>query len=244
MKNQTFVEKTLDVNGDNSYGVWIRSTRTLRQLIGVLGVLLPLLLFVFTPNCNNPLDSISHYYYVRSGVFLIVVLSLIGVFLIIYTKNFMLSSLAGVCAFFVVFFPTDQLGECSITTIPHSDFRVWFHYGSAAVFLVLLAFMSFFKFTKPDSEEKMMNKNVKYKWLYKLLGVIMLLALIIIGLRLLEVIMPENFIKFYDDYKLTFWMEVIALEAFGAAWLVRGNESVKTEDFNNFINSNLFKQIE
>ncbi|MGC6431740.1 MAG: hypothetical protein ACON5F_11920 [Jejuia sp.] len=237
MGEQTKFQKTLRINNNADHGVWIRSTRTLRQLIGVLGMLLPILLFVFTPKCDNPLESISHYYYVRSGVFLIVVLSLIGIFLIIYTKDFMLSSIAGICALFVVFFPTDQLGDCSITTIPHSDARVWFHYGSAAVFLVILAFMSIFKFTKPDDEEALMHKGVKFKGLYVFCGVLMLLALLLVGLKALGNIMPANFIKFYDDNSLTFWMEVVALEAFGIAWLVRGSVSVKTSEFHSFMST-------
>lgn len=235
MKQQTNIEKALNIHGEDDNGVWIKSTRTLRQLIGVLGMLLPLFLFVFTPNCNNPLESISHYYYVRSGVFLIVVLTLIGIFLIIYTKNFMLSSLAGICALFVVFFPTNQPSDvCSITFIPYDKYRVVFHYVSAAIFLAILAFMSIVSFPKLDDEEKHIHKTkVKYKWLYKLSGFVMLIAILIIGLRFSDSYLPDvfdGFFKFYDKNNLTFWMEVVALEAFGISWLVRGRMSAKQSE--------------
>ena len=232
MRPQSILEKKLGLKGSQDHGVWIKSARTLRHLIGVLGVLLPLIIVIFSPDCIHPLESISHYYYVKSAPFLITILSLIGIFLIIYTKDFILSSVAGICALFVVFFPTTQLiDNCSIVDFPRSNnesLRIGFHYASAAVFLVILAFMCIFRFTKPDFEEVKVSKTkIKYKWIYITCGILMLLALFLVGLRTLGDIMPEAFIDFYDANKLTFWMETVAVEAFGVAWLVRGRESVK-----------------
>ena len=89
MSIQTKFEKTIGINNAEDSGVWIKNTRTLRQLIGILGMALPILLIIFGGDCENePLESISHYYYTSSGTFFTVILSLVGVFLIIYTKNF------------------------------------------------------------------------------------------------------------------------------------------------------------
>ena len=46
----------------------------------------------------------------------------------------------------------------------------------------------------------------------------MLLALLVIVLGLFNIIPTET----YDRLKLTFWMEALAVEAFGFSWLVKG----------------------
>ena len=88
MKQRSFFERLFNIHDSTDTGVWIRSTRSLRQLIGVLGMALPILLIVFSDCKDIPLESISHYYYTRAGDFFTVILSLIGIFLIFYTKDF------------------------------------------------------------------------------------------------------------------------------------------------------------
>ena len=39
-----------------------------------------------------------------------------------------------------------------------------------------------------------------------------------------EVIISE---KFYETYHLTFWMETLAVECFGIAWLIKGETLFK-----------------
>ncbi|WP_299365448.1 hypothetical protein [Winogradskyella sp.] len=231
-------EKKLGLHGSDDYGAWIKGTRTLRQLIGYLGMLLPVFLITFSNKCDElPLESISHYFYTRSNSFFIVILSLVGIFLIIYTKDFILSSIAGICALCVVFFPTDPLlDRCCIVDIPGNNCREGFHYLSAAIFLVILAYMCIRKFTKLDKEEiDMRHDKVKYKLFYKICGYMMLLSLAIIGLKFLSSkFFPdsfEGFIEFYDENQLTFWMELVALEFFGLAWLVKGYNTIKYSDY-------------
>jgi hypothetical protein len=203
-------------------------------------VSLPVILIIFSPGCDNPIESISHYYYARSGTVLTVILSLVGVFLILYTKDFVLSSTAGIFALCVVFFPTSQLTDsCSVVKIPGNGLREGFHYFSAVVFLVILTVMTLFHFTKLDEEQRIMGQEkVKYKWLFQLCGVFMTLALAIVAFRLLGNLMPETlkwFIDFYDTNSFTFWMEVVSLEAFGIAWLFKGMTTVKTSEFKEYI---------
>src|SRR6478735_2916006 len=86
---------------------------TLRKLIGFLGILLPILLYVFLLidiHYAKPLESISHYYFTRvSGIFVITV-SLLAIFLIIYKGkervDFIFSTLAGISALLLLLFPT------------------------------------------------------------------------------------------------------------------------------------------
>jgi len=97
--------------------------------------------------------------------------------------------------------------------------RSVFHYVSAAVFLVSLAFMSLFLFVKSAfPKSKRCKEKVRRNRVYRTCGIIMIIALIVIVLGLTEFITPET----YDRYKLTFWMEALAVEAFGFSWLVKG----------------------
>ena len=52
----------------------------------------------------------------------------------------------------------------------------------------------------------------------------MTLALLVAFLGFLEVIPPA----YYDAHNLTFWMEAIAIEAFGISWLIKG-ETILTD---------------
>lgn len=242
MSLQSKIEKNIGVDNQNEKGLLIKSTKTLRTLIGVLGVLLPILLVLFSDNCTNkPLESISHYYYTNSGTLFSVVLSLLGVFLILYIKDFILSTVAGVFGICVAFFPTSWLDDtCCIVNLADDNLRIGFHYFSAAVFLFILGYMSFFHFTKLDEEEKAIDvKNVSYSKLYRICGLFIFLSIAIIGLRALGNVKfleeaLEAFSKFYDDWNLTFWFEVIALESFGIAWLIRGISMPSKKQINKY----------
>ena len=102
---------------NNEDDIWLQSAKTLSRLIGVLGMLLPLLLWLFIFILNNQvkvLPSISHYYFTRYNVIFIVVVSLIAIFLLVYKKGkggFVLSTLAGIGAFLLLLFPTNALSE-------------------------------------------------------------------------------------------------------------------------------------
>lgn len=237
MKQRSFFERLFNIHDSTDTGVWIRSTRSLRQLIGVLGMALPILLIVFSDCKDIPLESISHYYYTRAGDFFTVILSLIGIFLIFYTKDFWLSTVAGVSILLVVFFPTSPLEPgCSIVDIPVNTDREALHYIAAAVFLIILALMAIFYFPKQDEEDKMMNHAVKYKGLYISCGIIMFLAFGVLGARILCVYLDlGGYQAFHDAADLTFWMETVALEAFGLAWLVKGRSTVKYSEYKSFM---------
>lgn len=225
----------LNFNKRNENEVGLTNQNTLRKVVGILGILLPIVLY-FSIAEARPLESISHYYYTRwSGVFVITV-SLLAIFLIVYKGpeliDFYLSTLAGLFALCVVLFPTYNITEvCCDTTIRYSvtfleenAFRVKFHFTSAAIFLLCLAFMSFFLFTKSDKavEERPKEKQLRNK-LFRTCGVVMVLALAVIGAGAVEVINGD----FYDRHHLTFWMETVAVESFGISWLIKGGSFKK-----------------
>ncbi|WP_298760186.1 hypothetical protein [uncultured Psychroserpens sp.] len=219
--------------------IWLQKSKTLRKLIGVLGMALPFILIIITFlffDLARPIESISHYYYTRAGTVFTVILSVIAIFLIVYSgkepKDFYISTFAGIFALFVVFFPTgnlsevccDTLREYSVTFIKgnaSAGFRETFHLVSAGIFIALLAYMSLFIFTISNKpKEKRGRKKRLRNRIFRCSGVLIIIALLVIVLGLDGInVIPRDF---YDNNQLTFWMETVAVESFGFAWLIKG----------------------
>jgi hypothetical protein len=96
--------------------LWLTEPDTLRRLVGILGVLLPIMLpfFLWSDTGRTaPLESISHYYFTRVCAIFVTVVSLLAIFLLIYKGQtpgeFWLSTLAGIGALLLVMFPTDNI---------------------------------------------------------------------------------------------------------------------------------------
>ena len=210
----------------NSSFVWIENTYKLRVVIGILGMLLPILLWFFLyldSGYTRPLPSISHYYYTRVvGIFMIII-GVMGIFLIIYKgeekKDFYVSLAAGLSAMMVLLFPTNsiisQYPDSNYpyfnTVLEHSAFREGAHFVFAAIFLGCLAYMSLFIFTKSDKKKKDQTERKRLRnRIYRICGLLMIVAMVIIAIK------PS------DLDNLVFWMEAIAVELFGFAWLVKG----------------------
>lgn len=237
---QTPVTKTLNVTFNDDNAIWLTNSKTLRKLIGILGMALPLLLFLFLYIDNgmaSPLPSISHYYYTRVTSVFVGIMSILGIFLMVYKGkepiDFFISFAAGFFALCVVCFPTSNLAEsCCDTAKPFSvmhlnvsPFRGNFHYISAAIFLGCLTYMSLFLFTKSDKSPSKRGAKKKIRnWIYRVCGALMIIAILVIFAGLLKLI-PE---PYYSDHCLTYWMEALAVESFGFSWLIKG-ETILTD---------------
>jgi len=233
------MSKSKETDYNNANSIWLSSSLTLRKMVGVLGMGMPILLYSFLYlDCGLivPLESISHYYFTRvSGIF-IIILSLLGFFLIIYKgKNptdFYISLAAGLFALLTVLFPTnnitntccDPTKEYAVTVLKASAFRMYFHYTAAALFFLCLSYMSLFLFTKSNKapNERGRQKIIRNR-IYRTCGVIILLALLFLFAGSLK-LFPTSYFK---AYPLTFWMETIAIESFGLAWLIKGETFFK-----------------
>jgi len=132
----------------------------------------------------------------------------------------------------ILLFPNNKITEIcgdldkkyAVTILPNSDFRVYFHYSAAALFFLCLSYMSFFLFTKSDKSpsKRGTNKIIRNR-IYRTCGVLMLMALITLLAGSLKIIPPS----YFKAFPLTFWMETIAIESFGFAWLIKGNTLFK-----------------
>lgn len=245
---QTGLDKMLAVEFTGDDNLWLQRSASLRKLVGALGMALPLLLVLYLLISNGrtaPLESISHYFYTRAGTIFTVILSLLAIFLILYKSeerlDFYISLVAGVAALLVVLFPTSNLYSpcdvCStagagpiVTYIENADLLPSLHYGAAAIFLGCLAYMSLFLFTKSNKsiQQRGTRKKIRNR-IYRVCGVFMIAALLVMVLGLTEVIDPEV----YYGNKLTFWMETLAVESFGVAWFIKGETLFKDKPKNN-----------
>ncbi len=201
---------------------------TLRRNLGLLGLFLPLLVFVI--NQFVLLPSISHYYYSHSNVMFIGVLFSFGLFLFSYKgypkekkewlSDNLLTNFAGVCIVIVAFIPTTKAGCVNLLNAPnqHND-AFWgnVHLVCAAIFFVIMAWMSWFHFTKSDGvfeDEKDRKVKNRRNLIYKIGGAGVIASLLFI------VVFGFNDRLYISDHTV-FIGETGALIFFGTSWLVK-----------------------
>jgi len=208
---------------------------TLRNLIGICGMVLPLALCIFPKRPSGFYGfepSISDYFYTDRGDILVVILCVLGTFLITYAgytwKERVLTFIAGICGMAVAFVPTkNRCDQCEFSV--HTDNGGVFgniagtswHFVFAATFLFCLAIMSLVYFTKsnepPDHRKAdgTLTQKGKRNIVFKSCGWIIIASLIILGLYF--IIKPD-----LKGFPIVFVFEAIAVEAFGFSWLTKG----------------------
>ena len=144
---------------------------TLRRLVGVLGVSMPLIVMVwgfFILSSLRVLPSISDYYSLRTRDVFVGTLFAIGWFLYTYRgydrQDNVTGNLACVFALGVALFPDDGPGLNPII-----------HFISATLLFLALAYFSLFLFTKTDgspTQRKQVRNSV-----YRICGIIMLVCI-------------------------------------------------------------------
>jgi hypothetical protein len=202
----------------------IVSYLTLRTLIGVLGMLLPFVcLFGGSLLQNSPvLDSISAYYHSNMRDVLTGIVIGFSLFLITYNgyehRDALIATISGIAGFGIAIFP------CASRTVPNSAVGVfqltppiagYLHYGSSAVFFILLAINSFFLFTLGDKKNWTKSKSIR-NGVYRGCGIVIFASLI--ALLILTITMGDGLIETI----WTFVFETVMLLAFGISWLVKG----------------------
>ena len=214
----------MNKKSDNSL---IISYLTLRRSIGWLGILLPIFLMVYcftVCNCSMVQDSISQYYHTFSGDMFVGVICAIAVFLFAYNgydiKDSVACKLAALFAIGVVVFPTlpESVSNCYNPSNLLFPFSQTLHLIFAALFFLTLASISIFLFTMTD--EKNINPRKRARnWIYYICGFIMVACLLLIAVYwlLIQKKFPE-----VENWRPVFWLETIALIAFGVSWLTKG----------------------
>jgi hypothetical protein len=198
---------------DDQHSSLTFSYLALRKAVGWIGILLPFVLMmggylIFKEDFT--LKNISVYYYTGMRDVFVGSLCAISLFLFFY-KGYdkwdnRMGSLAGFFALVVAFFPTVEEG-------PY-DWQAHVHFYSAACLFVILSGISLFLFTKKETFPT--NRKLKRNRIYIICGSVMIVSLIA----------GEAFILFFEgdhpESDFVFWVETIALVAFGVSWLTKG----------------------
>lgn len=203
------------------------NTIRLRKWLGWLGALLPLIVLglclIF--GYGFP-DSISATYYLPPTITpFMIVLGASGILLISYKgydrHDDVICSIAGVLALCICLFPctTKDLSEHWVDiTFPYyvGTFQLpyfvsgWLHNISAIGFFALLAYNSYFLFTKSGGE--MTDNKKKRNLIYKVCGIGMVASFLFI--------IP---ISIFEIWGGVWVVEAIALAFFGVSWLTKSD---------------------
>jgi hypothetical protein len=226
---------------------YTRSYRTIRLVVGCLGILLPVLLIVgeafYLPGPVQVRESLSAYYHTPMQDVFVGVLCVIGVLLATYmsgeprTWDFRVSLLAGIAVLGVVFFPMARTDlppgsppcgtlpappGCSFVEQALGEQRTWvIHIASAAVFITCLMVMSLLFAASqvlPDDAPDSIERRLRRPAVFWThLGC----ALVILAGGLWAVI---GTVLEVDIGELTplFLGEVMCVWAFGVSWLLAG----------------------
>jgi hypothetical protein len=208
------------------------SYTTLRRIVGILGIALPLILLfgnICFGGCDGPQRSISHNYHTHMGDVFVGMLCAISLFLFVYKGpqpiDGILGNVAGTLGILVALMPcgphsTDK--GFIIRGLPEGYALGMAHNIVAGIFLLVLAYFSIGLFTKSSPDDIITPEKRKRNMIYRICGWIMVLCVVgcIVVMLLTKDAEPEPTWVIKDAP--IFWFETIALWAFGFSWLVKG----------------------
>lgn len=84
----------------------------------------------------------------------------------------------------------------------------------ASVLFVLLTVFSLFLFTKTDDPQNMSAAKLRRNRVYRTCGAVIVVALVLVAIS--EAVKPPS------SWHTLFWLESVAVVAFGVSWLVKG----------------------
>jgi hypothetical protein len=196
------------------------TAKTLRRAVGILGIALPVAVFlgaliIFQSGVRG---SISGYYHTGMRDVFVGVLWATGIFLLCYRGyekiDDRIATWAGVFAVCVSLFPTthdDPVGG-------GVRFIGTLHLLFAAAFFLLLSFMSLKLFTKSDLKvikgQKRVRNLVYVNCAYILFACVVLMAIVSF--------LPPGPSLALKPFRLILVLETVALWAFGFSWLIKG----------------------
>lgn len=195
---------------------FIISYLTLRKIIGIQGITLPFVLslgalIIFQTIIQS---SISSYYYTGMRGWFVGTLFVIGFFLLAYKGDELIDDIAGdfgcVFAVGVALFPTTPDRAAS----SHDWLIGYVHLAFAALFFATLIFFSLYLFPKTHKDKKPTKRKLQRNKVYKICGYTMCFCI--------SLIVGYSFLPFLKEYNPVFWLEAIAIVAFGISWLTKG----------------------
>lgn len=193
----------------------IVSHLTLRRVVGILGVALPVILALWgfaLCECIELQNSISDYYSLRTRDALVGILFAIGWFLFAYRGYGLGDSIAGYLA---------CLFALGVALFPNSSGDEWqrvVHFTSAVLLFLVLSYFALFLFTKSNEPRESWTDQKKLRnRIYMACGAVMLACIVLIGLYF--GLLKDTAVS---DIKPVFWLESLVLWTFGISWFVKG----------------------
>jgi hypothetical protein len=216
-----------------NHSSFIISYITLRRAIGILGISLPFVMIagsVIANDCSEIQYSVSLYYHTIMRNVFVGILCAVALFMFAYTGYDIYDRIAGILAFVfvlgVAFFPTvpdpdEIISGCTVEPFRLNRLVGIIHFVSASLFFLVLSFISIFLFTRTKDNDKnnYTPEKKKRNILYRICGFIMIGSLALIALWFLLIKQKYPFIH---ELRPVFWLETIALIAFGISWLTKG----------------------
>lgn len=195
---------------------------TLRTIIGVLGMALPIVVSLgamafFQTGLQN---SISGYYHTGMRDVFVGMLWAIGFFLFSYEGYERADNIAGelacVFAIGVALFPTSPDGAAG----PVADIISVVHLVFAGLLFLTLAYFCLFLFTKTDPEVPPTPRKLQRNVVYRVCGYTMLLSFLLI--LVYTYLLPDSLVASIAPMRPIFWLEALAIFAFGVSWFTKG----------------------
>lgn len=194
------------------------NTIRLRLILGVLAILLPWIVLIqaLLYGYGFP-DSISATYYIDTCIAPFMIILGAASFLLICYSGYdkhddIICSVTGVLGFGICLFSCNKSGELANELVGTFHIRAnisgWLHNACAVLFFLLLAYNSYFLFTK-SSGDMTLNKK-RRNLIYRICGIGMLTSL--------ALILPATLLNIYGA---TWFVEMLALSFFGLSWLTK-----------------------
>jgi len=198
----------------------------LRKAVGIIGVALPLVLSFGKILLQGPgiEDSISDYYHTNMGDVFVGSLCAIGVFLMScrgFDRNDKIAgSLACVFAIGVALFPTTP----EMYATPQEQLIGTLHLTFAALLFLTLAVFCLALFTRTARDGSPTARKLKRNAVYRVCGGTILVCILLIVVVKLPAIEAQ-----VRQFSPVYWLESLAIVAFGVAWLIKGETILKDQ---------------
>ena len=209
---------------------FILSFKALRRLIGILGMVLPLVCFLggLLFGGESLRRSISAYYYTNVRDFFGGLMICMSFFMMTYKGYERIDTIAnlaaGLSGIGVGLFPClldapdapvgfFQLRESCSNIV---------HVACAGTFFVILALSSLFLFTRKREDRMPTERKLLRNIVYRICGWVMIATLV--GILIVMIFLSDSI---QEKTRIVFFAETILLEAFGISWLVKGEAILK-----------------
>lgn len=212
-------------NGADNY--LVISYLELRKAVGYLCISLPFVVALggLLLQDLGIQSSISSYYYTEMRDVYVGLLWAIGVFMLSYKgyeqKDALAGNLACIFAIGTALFPTSPDHPSA-----HDKTIGEIHAACASLLFLTISYFALFLFTKTDPAKTMTTRKHRRNTVYRACGCTMLTA---IALGLAYSMAPESIVAGLKKFRPVFWLETIAVEAFGLAWMTKGEAILKDQ---------------